>query len=57
MNFRDIGCTVYSFHVFYWESMENEVNNVCMSVKMIYVSDGISLTLDPELRCHGKKTC
>jgi len=37
--------------------MGREVKRSCVPVEMMYVFDEISLTLNPELVCHDKKTC
>ena len=48
INSGNVGCVVCSFRAFHLSSMP---------VEMMYVFDEISLTLNPELVCHDKKTC
>ena len=57
MNSRNVGCVVYSFRLFHLTSVGREVKSECVSEEMVYVFDEISLTLNPELVCHDKKTC
>lgn len=46
-----------SFRLFHLTSVGREVKSECVSEEMVYVFDEISLTLNPELVCHDKKTC
>ena len=57
INLRNVGCVVYSFRLFHLTSVGREVKSECVSEEMVYVFDEISLTLNPELVCHDKKTC
>ena len=57
INSGNVGCTVCSFRVFHLTSVGREVKSECVSEEMVYVFDEISLTLNPELVCHDKKTC
>ena len=57
INSGNVGCVVCSFRAFHLTSMGREVKSECVSEEMVYVFDEISLTLNPELVCHDKKTC
>ena len=59
INSRNVGCMVcfFFFRAFYLTSVRGEVRGECVPVEMVYVFDEISLTLNPELVCHDKKTC
>ena len=57
INSGNVGCVVYSFRLFHLTSVGREVKSECVSEEMVYVFDEISLTLNPELVCHDKKTC
>lgn len=57
INSGNVGCVVYSFRASYLTSVGCEVKSECVPEEMVYVFDEISLTLNPELVCHDKKTC
>ena len=57
INSGNVGCTVCFFRAFHLTSVRREVKGECVLVEMMYVFDEISLTLNPELVCHDKKTC
>ncbi|MFR7879735.1 MAG: hypothetical protein ACLU4J_26905 [Butyricimonas paravirosa] len=46
---------VCSFRAFHLTSVGRSEESC--AVEMVYVFDEISLTLNPELVCHDKKTC